>query len=129
MSRMKPSLKNPCSPVLKHRELPAFGPRTFPGIFCGWRLDSGYAHRKVHLVLDYENLRSRAKGFGRPIQVYASELVEPTDGNFIFPLHEAKVAQLNLFQPTVTLPFLAEREALPFEGIAPTVVIAKEEHT
>ena len=109
----------------KHRELPAFSPRTFPGIFCGWRLDSGYAHRKVHLVLDYENLRSRAKGFGRPIQVYASELVEPTAGNFIFPLHEAKVAQLNLFQPTVTLPFLAEREALPFEGIAPTVVPRK----
>ena len=52
-----------------------------PAFFCGRRLGSGHAHRKVHFVLDYENLKSRAKGFGRPIKVYASELVEPTDGN------------------------------------------------
>ena len=38
----------------KHRELPAFDPRTFPGIFCGWRIDNGYKFRGVHLVLDYE---------------------------------------------------------------------------
>ena len=70
-----------------HRDLPAFDPRTYPGIFCGWRLDSGYKFRGVHLVLDYESLRKDGKGCGRPIQVYASELVVPE--TFVFPLYEA----------------------------------------
>jgi len=34
----------------KHRELPAFDPRTLPGIFCGWRLDPGYKFRGVHYI-------------------------------------------------------------------------------
>ena len=103
----------------KHRELPAFDPRTSPGIFVGWRVDAGFAHRKVHLVLDCEALRTRAKGYGRPIQVYNTEMVEPTDGKYIFPLYEANVAKLNLFQPSLKLP------EMPFEGEAPTATVRK----
>ena len=36
----------------RHRELPAFDPRTFPGIFCGWRLDPSFKFRGMHYVLD-----------------------------------------------------------------------------
>ena len=36
----------------KHRELPAFDPRTLPGIFVGWRIDAGYAHKGIHMILD-----------------------------------------------------------------------------
>ena len=57
----------------KHRELPAFDPRTYPGIFCGWRINNGYNFRGVHLVLDYEAVRTNKKGCEKPIQVYASE--------------------------------------------------------
>ena len=67
----------------QHTSKPAFEARTVPGIFAGWRLDSGYKHKKVHLVLDYENLRTKAKGFGRPVQVHADELVIPDA--FVFP--------------------------------------------
>ena len=49
----------------KHRELAAFEPRTLPGIFAGWRIDAGFVHRDIHLVLDYESLRANAKGYGR----------------------------------------------------------------
>lgn len=109
----------------RHRELPAFSPRTFPGIFVGWRVDAGFVQRDVHLVLDYESVRSGAKGFGRPIQVYSTEMVEPSDGNFIFPLYEASVAKLNLFKPSITLPSITERESLPFEGTATSADVRK----
>ena len=66
----------------KHLDKLAFEARTVPGLFVGWRLDSGYKRKKIHLVLDYESVRLNAKGCGRPIQVHAS---------FAFPLfHAAK---------------------------------------
>ena len=49
-----------CKPP-KHRELPAFDPRTLPRILCGWRLDPDYKFRGVHCVLDYESLRENRK--------------------------------------------------------------------
>jgi len=76
----------------QHTSKPAFEARTVPGIFAGWRLDSGYKHKKVHLVLDYENLRTKAKGFGRPVQVHADDLVIPDA--FVFPLFNAANASL-----------------------------------
>ena len=57
--------------------------------------------------------------------MYSTELVEPPEGNFIFPLYEASVAKLNLFQLSVKLPSIAEREALPLEGPAPPPVARK----
>jgi len=35
----------------QHTNRPAFEPRTLPGIFVGWRICSGFKHRKIHLVL------------------------------------------------------------------------------
>ena len=100
----------------KHRELPGFDPRTFPGIFVGWRMDAGFVHKGIHLVLDYESLRTNSKGCGRPIQVYQSELVEPNNGLFTFPLYEAEVQRLSLLMRRPSIPALEPRSSLPFDG-------------
>lgn len=89
----------------------------FPGVFAGWRLDSGYKRKKVHLVLDYENLRTKAKGFGRPVQVHADELVIPD--SFVFPLFNA--AKASLEGGSGELPKIA----LPFEEGAPKPEVRK----
>ena len=91
----------------------------------GWRIDAGFHHRDVHLVLDYQNLISKAKGSGRPIQIYKSELVEPTEGNWVFPLFEAKINQLQLFKPSLKHPSIEPLEALPFEGDPPEPKVFK----
>ena len=88
----------------------------------GWRVDAGYHHRDVHLVLDCQNLLSKAKGSGRPIQVYKSDLLEPTEGNWVFPLFEAKMNQLELFKTMITHP---PKESLPFEGDPPEPKVFK----
>jgi hypothetical protein len=75
----------------QHTNRPAFEPRTLPGIFVGWRICSGFKHRKIHLVLDYESVRTNAKGYERPIQVHATELVVPE--SHIFPLFQAEQAK------------------------------------
>ena len=102
----------------KHRELPAFDPRTLPGIFCGWRLDPGYKFRGVHYILDYESLRENRKGCGRPIQVYTTELVMPEV--FVFPLEQRSISRLALFSEP-GLPKIEPREALPFDEEVPEV--------
>ena len=94
-----------------HTSKPAFEARTVPGIFAGWRLDSGYKHKKVHLILDYESLRTKSKGFGRPLQVYADELVIPE--SLVFPLFNA--AKELLEGGSGVLPKIA----FPFEEGAP----------
>jgi len=109
----------------KHRELAAFEPRTLPGIFAGWRIDAGFVHRDIHLVLDYESLRTNAKGYGRRLQVYQSELVDPNNGNWVFPLLEANMSKLRLFSAKPSLPVLDPKEALPFEGVAPSTPARK----
>ena len=58
----------------------------------GWRIDSAFKHRKVHLVLDYESVRTNAKGFGRPLQVHDAELVVPD--NLMCPMFQAEQAKL-----------------------------------
>ena len=100
-----------------HKDLPAFNARTFPGIFCGWRLDSGFKFRGVHLALDYEVLRTDQQGCGRPIQVHSTELA--VADTFVFQLHEASVEKLSLFRPKAELPALDTKEALQFEKGAP----------
>ena len=42
-----------------------------------------------------------------------------------FFVYEASVAKLNLFQPSIKLPSIAGREALPFEGPAPPPAVRK----
>ena len=73
-------------------------------------------HKGIHLVLDYESLRTNSKGCGRPIQVYQSELVEPNNGLFTFPLYEAEVQRLSLFMRRPSIPALEPRSSLPFDG-------------
>ena len=68
-------------------------------------------------MLDDESLRKDEKGCGRPMEVYASELVVPE--NFVFPLFEAQVGKLLLFKPEAEMPKFDVHEALPFEGSAP----------
>ena len=58
----------------------------------GWRVCSGFKHRKIHLVIDYESVRNYAKGYGRPIQLHATELVVPE--SHIFPLFQAEQAKV-----------------------------------
>ena len=101
----------------KHRELPAFDPRTCPGIFCGWRLDPSFKFRGVHYVLDYEALRENRKGCGKPIQVYTSELVMPEVR--VFPLEQRSISRLALFSDEPGLPKFEPREALPFDEEVP----------
>ena len=76
----------------QHASRPAFEARSVPGIFAGWRLDAGYKHRNVHLILDYDSLRAKAKGYGRPLQAHADEIVVPE--TFVFPLFNAAKASL-----------------------------------
>jgi len=69
-------------------------------------MDSAFKHRKVHLVLDYESVRTNAKGFGRPLQVHDAELVVPD--NLMFPMFQAGQAKLGGGSgelPKIALPF------------------------
>ena len=107
----------------KHKSLPAFDPRTLPGIFCGWRIGHGYRFRGVHLVLDYESIRTNQKGCGRPIQVHEKELVVPD--SFVFPLYEANALNLASLSPTPLLLKIEPGESLPFETGAPDPEVRK----
>ena len=106
-----PGLKIPLGSLVyykpaQHTNRPAFEARTLPGIFVGWRIDAAFRHRKVHLVLNYENVRLKSKGFGNPIQVHESELVVPE--NPIFPLFQAEKAKLEGGSgdlPKIEIPF------------------------
>eukprot|EP00438_Fugacium_kawagutii_P003567 Skav226536 [mRNA] locus=scaffold4831:171920:204024:- [translate_table: standard] len=75
------------------------------------RIDAGYVHKKVHYVLDYESLRTNAKGCGRPIQVHMDEIVVPD--KIVFPMYEAAKARDE--GGSGELPKIA----LPFEEGAP----------
>ncbi|CAE7259976.1 unnamed protein product [Symbiodinium sp. CCMP2592] len=107
----------------KHKDLPPFDPRTLPGIFCGWRIDHGFRFRGIHLVLDYESLRTNQKGCGRPIQVHEKELVVPD--SFVFPLYEANALKLTSLSPEPSLPKIEPGESLPFEKGAPDPEVRK----
>ena len=107
----------------KHKDLPPFDPRTLPGIFCGWRIDHGFRFRGIHLVLDYESLRTNQKGCGRPIQVHEKELVVPDSS--VFPLYEANALKLTSLSPEPSLPKIEPGESLPFAKGAPDPEVRK----
>ena len=84
----------------QHISKPAFEARTVPEIFAG------ESHKKVHVVLDYESLRTKTKGFGRQLQVHADELV--TVELCAFPFFNAANASLEGGRgelPKIALPF------------------------
>lgn len=78
----------------------------------GWRIDSGFRQCKANLVLDYESVRTNAKGYGKLIQVHTHELVVPE--NHIFPLFQAEQAKVE--GGSGVLPKIS----MPFEQGAPT---------
>ena len=102
-----------------------FGASAAPGIFVGWRLESGPgSFRKVYQVLDYHKLISRDPGFHLAVSVPREEVHVPA-GNAILPLHTAAETALSQF----TAP---EYEALgyleiPFSVVSPETS-AKKRH-
>ena len=83
---------------------------------------AGYNFRGTHLVLDFESLRKNTQGCGKPIQVYETELVEPSNGRWVFPLFEAEQQRLQLFSAKSTPPSISTRKALPFDDEVPDPV-------
>jgi hypothetical protein len=55
----------------------AHSPNALPGIFAGWRIESGFRYRKVLQALDYEKVRSRTKGYSLTIDVPEKEVHVP----------------------------------------------------
>ena len=103
--------------LANRKDLLAFQSRTFPRILCGWRIDSGFKLRGVHLVLDYEALRIDAKGCGRPTQVHGTKMAGLDTLHFL--MQEARNRKLALFRPTAHSKTLEFREILLFDRGAP----------
>lgn len=52
-----------------------FDPSSKPGLFAGWRYDSGpKSHKGIYLVLDYGKVKDRGAGYANAISVPAEEL-------------------------------------------------------
>ena len=102
-----------------------FGASAAPGIFVGWRLDTGPgSFREVYQVLDYHKLVSRDPGYQLAVSVPREELHVPS-GPVMLPLHAAAEVALSQF----TAP---EYEALgyleiPFSVVSPETS-AKKRH-
>ena len=94
-----------------------------PGIFAGWRFDSGpKSFRQVYQILDYGKLKNREPGFKKAISVPKEELHVPR-GDPILPMFTAAETALSGFTQ-------AEYEAIdfldvPFSAVAPSTPVAK----
>ena len=73
-----------------------FTANAVPGIFAGWRFESGLTYRKVVLVLDYQSLQQKSGGYFNTISVPEPELYIP-EGEPIFPLRAAAEEAMNKF--------------------------------
>ena len=87
-----------------------------PGLFLGWRIDSGFRYRYVTKVLDYQEYRTR--GASCVFDVPEPELYIP-DGDAYFPVgyskHQALVRGDDL--DDIKLPEIASKEIpFPLEG-------------
>ena len=94
-----------------------------PGIFAGWRFDSGpSSFREVYQILDYGKLKNREPGYEKAISVPREEIHVPR-GNPILPMFTAAESALS----GVTQ---AECEAIdfldvPFSVVAPSTPVAR----
>jgi hypothetical protein len=70
----------------------ALAPGAKPGIFAGWRIESGLRYRKVLRILDLVKLQAQEGRFWQPADLYESEVHIPR--SFTFPLANAKKAKL-----------------------------------
>ena len=99
-------------------------PKTSPGLFIGWRLESGLRYRGVLFVADYERVRKGEFDWKRVVAVHEREVYNPPE--LTFPFAEARRAALkSLGPPDAVLPSLAQMP-LPFaeeagEGDPPPV--------
>ena len=62
--------------------------------------------RFIYIVLDYESVRTNAKGYGKPIQAHATELVVPE--KFMFPLYQVEQSKVQGGSgdlPKISMPF------------------------
>ena len=66
-----------------------FDPSAAPGLFAGWRLDSGpESYKGVYLVLDYKRVKDDSVGASLPISVPLEELHVP-EGEPVLPMRAA----------------------------------------
>ena len=86
--------------------------KTSPGIFVGWKIESGYRYRGVLLVADYEVLRKGIFQWGRVKAIHEREVHVP--GELCFPFAEARAKALKDLSPSGALPSLSCMD-LPFD--------------
>ena len=104
--------------VSDRTKLHKFSGSCVPGIFAGWRLENGCRYRGVVLILDYEKVRTQAKGFENLIAVPQEEVV--FDDHLTLPLKVAHRESLTKFSledpskiPPISIPFSDEPIELP----------------
>ena len=69
-------------------------PTTRPGLFAGWRVDSGLRYRNVVQVVDYEAVRARAHLHWSPKDLHEKEVFFPPVEHIEFPLSNAAMKAL-----------------------------------
>ena len=69
-------------------------PTTRPGLFAGWRIDSGLRYRNVVQVVDYEAVRARAHLHWSPKDLHEKEVFFPPVEYIEFPLSNAAMKAL-----------------------------------
>ena len=69
-------------------------PTTRPGLFAGWRVDSGLRYRNVVQVVDYEAVRARAHLHWSPKDLREKEVFFPPVEHIEFPLSNAAMKAL-----------------------------------
>ena len=104
--------------VSDRTKLHKFSGSCVPGIFAGWRLENGCRYRGVVLILDYEKVRTQAKGFENLIAVPQEEVI--FDDHLTLPLKVAHRESLTKFNtadpskiPSISIPFSDEPIELP----------------
>ena len=76
---------------------------TKPGIFTGWKVESGLRYEGAYLVLDYEQVRLRQHLYWNPREVHSRE-VFPLSPEHLLPLQcAARIALRNTSDPEYVL--------------------------
>ena len=64
-------------------------PTTKPGLFAGWKLESGSKCKEIVHTLDYDSLRMRNHKRGEPKSIHQREVYFPSPEHFEFPFQNA----------------------------------------
>ena len=87
-------------------------PRTTPGLFIGWKLESGLRYRGVLLIADYETIRTGKYRWRSVKSLHEKEVYFPE--KLCFPFAEARNAALREMKPISALLPDAGDLVLPF---------------